>query len=274
MPQRFSSGVARNADAAVDRTPTVPTDLTFTSAPVGSRWFALEDTAGVTTSDAVTSELVDIASSCGLRVLVSRGGITFAAASAESDVHTLRVCLDPRGERSCAFADAVHKMEEHALHDFPILGPRTTHWLVLEIDTTGGSKQWGFHHRILELTSNSSCARCLVTTRSSTNSIFADLALGEVCHDGFSCGKNALLRSNVRPRLAVSMRDMPRSDVSFRTDLDQREARWSPKSSKNGLPHNLRKRVPSFGTDVKDVKKRELVAAASDLGGRNHRKPK
>ena len=27
-------------------------------------------------------------------------------------------------------------------------------------DTTGGSKQWGFHHRILELTSTSSSARC------------------------------------------------------------------------------------------------------------------
>ena len=82
----------------------------------------------------------DITSSCGLRVLISRGGITFAAASSglapiqvvasESDVRTLPVRFDPRGERPCAFADAG---QEHALHDFPIQGPWTTHWLLLEI---------------------------------------------------------------------------------------------------------------------------------------------
>ena len=53
--------------------------------------------------------------------------------AAETDVRTLSVRLDPRGERACAFSDAVHRMEEHALHDFPIQGPRTTHWLLLEI---------------------------------------------------------------------------------------------------------------------------------------------
>ena len=128
--------------------------------------------------------ILNLMSSCGLRVLVSRGGITFAAASSglaplqvvasESDVRTLSVHLDPRGERACAFADAVHQMEEHACHDFPIQGPRTSHWLPLEIargerdwwrDTTGGNKQWGFHRRTLELTSTPSCARCLVTAR-------------------------------------------------------------------------------------------------------------
>ena len=61
---------ARDADATLDRTPTVPTDLTF----------ALEDTAGFTTGDAIIIEPDDTTSSCGLRVLVSRGGITFAAA--------------------------------------------------------------------------------------------------------------------------------------------------------------------------------------------------
>ena len=124
---------ARDPDATLDRTPTMPTDLTF----------ALEDTAGFTTRDAIIIEPDDTTSSCGMRVLVSRGGITFAAASSgmapipvvasESDVRTLPVRLDPRGERACAFADAVHKVEEHVLHDFPIQGPRTTHWLLLEI---------------------------------------------------------------------------------------------------------------------------------------------
>ena len=47
-PKRFSSpllwGLHATPGLVVDRTRTVPTDLTFTSAPVGSRWFALEDT--------------------------------------------------------------------------------------------------------------------------------------------------------------------------------------------------------------------------------------
>ena len=53
--------------------------------------------------------------------------------SVETDVRTLSVPLNPRGKRACASSDAVHKMEEHALHDFPIQGPRTTRWLLLEI---------------------------------------------------------------------------------------------------------------------------------------------
>ena len=37
-------------------------------------------------------------------------------------------------ERGCVvFGAHIHNMEEHALHDFPIQGPRTTHWLSLEI---------------------------------------------------------------------------------------------------------------------------------------------
>ena len=41
---------ARDANSALDRTPTLPTDLTFTTAPDGFQWFALEDTAGFKTS--------------------------------------------------------------------------------------------------------------------------------------------------------------------------------------------------------------------------------
>ena len=55
------------------------------------------------------------------------------ADTAETDVRTLSVRLDPRGERPCVFSDAVHMMEEHALHHFPIQGPRTTHQLLLKI---------------------------------------------------------------------------------------------------------------------------------------------
>ena len=130
-------GASRDANSALD-----PTDLTFTSAPVGSQLFALEGTAGFKIGDAIIIDPDDITSSCGLRVLVSRGGITFAAASSqlapfqvnasETDVRTLSVRLDPCGERA-AFSDAVHKLEEHALQDVPIQGPRTTHWLLLEI---------------------------------------------------------------------------------------------------------------------------------------------
>ena len=48
----------------------------------------------------------------------------------QTDVRTLPVRFDPRGERACAFSDAVHEMEEHVMHHFPIQGPRTTHWLL------------------------------------------------------------------------------------------------------------------------------------------------
>ena len=55
-------------------------------APIGSRWFAL-DMSG----DAITIEPDDITSSCGLRVLVSRGGITLTAAS--SGIAPTQNCL-------------------------------------------------------------------------------------------------------------------------------------------------------------------------------------
>ena len=103
-------GGAHDAHATLDRTPAVPTDVPFTSAPVGSRWFALEDTAGFTTGDAIIIESDDITSSCGLRSLVCRGGITFAAASSglapiqvvasDSDVRTLPVRFDSCGQRA------------------------------------------------------------------------------------------------------------------------------------------------------------------------------
>ena len=92
---------SRDAGTALDRTTTVPTGLTFESASVVSRWYTLEDTAGFKTGDAIIIVPGDITSSCGLRELISRGGITFAAASsrsshvhadaAETDVRTLSV---------------------------------------------------------------------------------------------------------------------------------------------------------------------------------------
>ena len=62
---------------------------------------------------------------------VDRGGVTAAAAS--SGVGWRQCGLNLAVGGACAFSDAVHKMEEHALHGLPIQGPRTTHWLLLEI---------------------------------------------------------------------------------------------------------------------------------------------
>ena len=110
---------SRDTDTLQDRTTTVPASLSFESAPAGSRWYALEDKAGFKAGDTISIEPGDITSSCGLRVLVSHGRITFAAASssvapmhvgdAETDVRTLSVRPDPRCEPACAFSDAVHK---------------------------------------------------------------------------------------------------------------------------------------------------------------------
>ena len=44
--------------------------------------------------------------------------------AAVTDVRTLSVRLDPRGERACAFSDAVHMMEETRSARLP--DPRTT----------------------------------------------------------------------------------------------------------------------------------------------------
>ena len=130
---------------------TAPTDLPFTSALVGSRWFALDDTAGFTTGDAFIIELGGVAEACGMRVLVGRGSITFAAASSglapiqvvasDSDVRTLPVRLDPRGERACAFADAVHFIKEHSLDDFsnPIAAAETLASSGALVETSNGA---------------------------------------------------------------------------------------------------------------------------------------
>ena len=75
--------VASRDDTPLGGTTTVPASLTFESAPLGSRWYASGDTAGFQTGDAILIESGDVTSSCGLRVPVSRGGITFVAASSE-----------------------------------------------------------------------------------------------------------------------------------------------------------------------------------------------
>ena len=82
---------------------------------------------GLTESDIAVDEHLFLCEMLGQVLATGHVG------SLETDVRTLPVPLNPRGKRACASSDAVHKMEEHALHDFPIQGPRTTRWLLLEI---------------------------------------------------------------------------------------------------------------------------------------------
>ena len=79
-----------------------------------------------------------------------------------------------------------------------------------------------------------------------------------------------MLRSYMRPRLAVSLRDMPRNDISFWADLGQREA---PETEKPVAPQ-LAEVAAILKERGKGRVERELVAAASDPDGRNHRKLK
>ena len=200
--------------------------------------------------------------------------LTFAAASsgvapknhdaAWTDVRTLSVRLDPRGERACAFAMLSTRWKNTSFHDFPIQGPRTTHWLLLEI-ARGELGLVARHHwwrqaielssTFLELTSTSSYVNCLATARSMTNSIFWTWPLCEA----------ALRRLQLwEERYAEKLRASTAGGVSAghateTTSLSGRfstkgEARWLPQSWKNGLPHNLPKRRPSSRKDVWDGK--------------------
>ena len=255
---------SRDADTALDRTTTVPTGLIFESALVGSRWYACEDTAGFNTGDAIIIEPGDITSSCGLRELVSRGGN-------ESLHHQeWRPCASTLQRRMCApcqraltlvasglFSDAVHNMEEHALHDFPIQGPRTTCWLLLEIaghGTIGGEKEWSCHHRILELTSTSSYVSCLATARSMTNSIFRSLLCVKQYHDGFICGRNAYaekLRASTAS--GVSVWHATERQLFLVGARPKGSALVSPELE-NGLLHSFLRRQPTSRKEEEDRK--------------------
>ena len=125
--------------------------------------------------------------------------------------------------------------------------------------TTGGDKQWGYHHRVLESTNTSSYANCLGTARSMTNSIFRIWLLVKWYHGDFNCGRNSMLKSCARPRLAVFRRVMPRNDISSRT------GKW--------VASQLAEEPAILKERRKGREERELVAAASDPSGRNHRKP-
>ena len=156
-------------------------------------------------------------------------------------------------------------LEEHALHDFPIQGPRATHWLLLEIARSelGPVARHHWWKQAMGLSSSDPGVdeRLFLCEMEGHRTEYdqlnlPDLALVEAASRRLQLWKNAMLRSYVRPRLAVSLRDMPRNDISFWADLDQRGAWWSPQSWTNGLPHNLPKRRPSLRKGVKEREER------------------
>ena len=244
-------------------------------APAGSRWYALEDTAGFKTGDATVTEPGDVTASCGLRTRVSRGGITFAAAASrvapmhdaapETDVRTFPMRFDARGERACAFSDAAHKMEEHVLHDFPIQGPRTTHWRLLEI-ATGTVEQAARHHwwkqamglsladpRIDEHLFPVWDARTRHTVRSAQSA-------------GTCSGRSDLtpilpMGRTIRRKVAsIDVgrgfgRPCLRASFLFWEGLDQKGVLWWPQNSRSGWLRSWQKKRPSSRRDGKHVKK-------------------
>ena len=245
---------SRDADTALDRTTTVPTGLTFESAPVGSRWHALEDTTGFKARDDILFEPGDISSH------VDNGYWSLVDIISLLHHQAWRLCTLTLRRRMCA--------EEHALHDFPIQGPRTTHWLLLD-GTTGGDEQWCCHHRILELTSTSPYVNCLATARSMTISIVRTWCVITTASTvgGWHC------RETARPRLVVFRRDMPRNDTFSLAELDKKKRSHNSKNRK-WVASQLAKEAAIFKERRKGREERELVAAASDSGGQKHRKPK
>ena len=276
-------------DVILDRATTAPTSHTFQSAPVGSRWSALEDTASVKAGGTIAIEPEDITSICGLRILVSRGGVTSVAASsrvalvyvdaAESDVRTLPVRLDSRGERACAFSEAVHKMEEHVTHDFPIQGPRTMHWLLLEI-AMGDLGLVARHHwwkQAMVLSSSDSgvdehlflCETLGHGTQYDQLNL-SDLALGEAISRRLQLWEER----HAEILLAVSLRIMPRSVIPSWLELDQIGSALVAPDREKWVACQFAEEAAILQERRKGREERELVAAAADPGSRNHRKPK
>ena len=64
-----------DTDTVLEHATATPAGLTFGFAPVGSRWYSLEDTTRFKTEDTNIIEPGDITSSCGLRDPVSRGTV-------------------------------------------------------------------------------------------------------------------------------------------------------------------------------------------------------
>ena len=66
-----------------------------------------------------------------------RGGPEDPEKDSGQDVRILPVVVDPRGTRARGFDHAVRDMREDPMADFPIEGPRTMHWLSLEMARSG-----------------------------------------------------------------------------------------------------------------------------------------
>ena len=201
--------------------------------------------------------------------LVSRGGITFAAASSGVVCTSMqrRMCAPCQHALTqwraglCIFGwlSTRWKCTPYTTSRSKDHGPRTGSCLRSpgaswgqRHGTIGGDKHWSCHHRILELTSTSSYVNCLATARSMTNSIFRTWLWVKQYHDGFNCGRNAVPKSCAGPRVAVFRRGIPRDDTSSWTELDHKQALWWPQNWKNGLLHSLPRRQPSSRKEEQD----------------------
>ena len=169
-------------------------------------------------------------------------------------------------------------MEEHAFHDFPIQGPRTTPWLLLEI-ARGELGQVARHHwwrQAIRLSpSDPGVDKHLffVTCFASmTNSIFGTWLWVKQYDDGFNCGRNAMPKSCASTS-AVFRRGMPRNAISSWTELDQKEALCWPELE-TWFASQLAEEAAILKERRKGREEGELVAAAFDPRRRNDRKPK
>ena len=244
--------VARDADATLDRTPTVPTDLTPLDL-AGLHW----KTRQVSRPEMPSSLILMTSPShvdCGywslaeaslwMCTLVASGSARLRMLSTrwKNTPFTTSQSKD-RGRHTGFYCIARGELGPVARH----------HWWKQAMGLSSSDPGVDEHLLLCEMLGHGT----------QYDQLFRTWLWAKRCHDGFSCGKNALLRRCVR---------------AGQTSLS---GRISTKGKRAGRPR-VGKWVASQRAEEASILKerrkgreeRELVAAASDPGGRNHRKPK
>ena len=127
---------------------------------------------------------------------------------------TLLVHVDPRGTRARSFADAVNALGPCAR--FPGPGPRTTHWLLLDLACGRlgpvARNQW---RRQIQQRLGSFCADRWPALLTTTSSVAPTWLSQRPSPDAYSFGEeNLVLRNCGWPRMPVRAHDMPVNDTS------------------------------------------------------------
>ena len=192
-----------------------------------------------------------------------------------TDVRTWPERLDPRGERACALSDAVHKMEECAMHDLPIQGPRTTHWLLLEILGPVTRHHWWKQAMGL----SSSDERLFLCEMLGHGTQYDQLNLPDLEMNEATQRRLQLWKERYAEKLCASTTGGVSAGHATERQLFLGGSRPNgstlvAKELEKWVASQLAQEAAILTERRKGSESHELGAVASDQGRRNHRKPK